>query len=601
VNQAQGPDRSALTGILLISAILGLWLIYFSPQPQPVEPVTPAAEQEEPEIRTPGDVPPAPTDSAFAAALTGDVRPVVVETDRYVATFSTRGGTPTSMRLKGFESAGGGPVELVQNGRGGALALLFNPPQGEIVDTRSLVFRPVTAGGPLRGDTLRVTDAPVSLAFDAPVDGGSLRLEYTFSPGDYEVALEVSARGTNVLAQSGGYELVWDGAIPPAESDSREEALNAGAYVHWGGETNRLILGEAGEAEPVTARGDVDWMAVKTKYFIAAIFPGDSVQTDGAELEGIRTGDPGESAFSEHFTARLAIDRPAPDAVHDFRLYLGPMDLRRLGPLGLYDTVEFGFGQTLTRPLARYAIAPAFAALKSFIPSYGLVVILFALIVKIVLWPFTATTFKNAARMRELQPQMEAVRERFADDPQKQQQEMMRVYKEAGVNPLAGCLPMLLQYPLLIALWRFFNSTLVLRRQDFLWAHDLSAPDAILQLPFAIPFYGDFVAGFTLLMGLSMIAQMKISAQPSGNTAQMKMMMYMLPAVFFLFFNRLPSGLSLYYLAFNVFSILQQWWVNRHTPKLQPAAVEVRGAARPRAGANGRAAKGKPAPAKKAK
>ena len=113
----------------------------------------------------------------------------------------------------------------------------------------------------------------------------------------------------------------------------------------------------------------------------------------------------------------------------------------------------------------------------------------------------------------------------------------------------------------------------MLRQQGFLWAEDLSAPDAILQLPFTIPFYGDFVAGFTLLMGLSMVAQMKISAQPSANNAQMKMMMYMMPAIFFLFFNRLPSGLSLYYLAFNVFSIAQQQWVNRHTPKLQPAAV----------------------------
>jgi YidC/Oxa1 family membrane protein insertase len=153
-------------------------------------------------------------------------------------------------------------------------------------------------------------------------------------------------------------------------------------------------------------------------------------------------------------------------------------------------------------------------------------------------------------------------------------------------------------------LWRFFNSTLVLRQQEFLWAEDLSAPDAILQLPFTIPFYGDFVAGFTLLMGLSMIAQMKISMQPSSNTAQMKMMMYMMPAVFFLFFNRLPSGLSLYYLAFNVFSIAQQQWVNRHTPKLQPA-VEVRGTPRARAGnakANGRATtNGRPATTKKAK
>ncbi len=604
----QGPDRNALTGVLLISVILGLWLLFFAPQPEtsPQTPTPAPAQVDEPaEIGRPGDVPPPPTDSAFVQALQGHARAIVVESDRYVATFSTRGGTLTSFRLKSFRQADADlPVDLVQNGDAGAIALVFNPPQGPIVDTRALTFRPSSAGGALQGDTLRIGTAPANLVFDAPVGAGSLRLAYTFPPDDYLVELAVSAPGTDVLAQSGGYELVWDGAIPPAEVDANEEALNAGAYVNWGGETNRLALTEPGDAEPVTARGDVDWMAVKTKYFIAAVFPGDDVQTDGAELEGVRTGEPGEAAFAEHFTARLAIDQPAPNQTDEFSLYLGPMDLHRLGPLGLYDTVEFGFGQTITRPLARYVVAPAFAALKSFIPSYGLVVILFALIVKIVLWPFTATTFKNAARMRELAPQVEAAKEKYADDPQKQQQEMMRIYKEAGVNPLGGCLPMLLQYPLLIALWRFFNSTLVLRQQGFLWAEDLSAPDAILQLPFTIPFYGDFVAGFTLLMGLSMLIQMRVSMQPGSNTAQMKMMMYMMPAIFFLFFNRLPSGLSLYYLAFNIFSIAQQQWVNRHTPKLQPAGVEVRGTPSARAGAaktNGRATNGRPASAKKAR
>jgi len=608
VNPQQGPDRSALTGVLLISVILGLWLLFFSPQPTPPAdaPPQPEAVQDEPaEITRPGAVPQAPTDTAFAAAVGAPAREILVETDRYLATFSTRGGTLTSFRLKGYRVAGAArPVDLVQNQQAGAVALVFNPATGPIVDTRALSFQPVGPEGPLESDTVRVTDGPTTLAFDAPVGSGLLRLAYTFTPGDFELGLAVSSPGSNVLEQSGGYELLWDGAIPPAEADANEEALNAGAYVNWGGETNRLALSEPGEARPVTARGDVEWMAVKTKYFIAAIFPDEGVPTDGAELEGTRVGSPGEPAFAEHFTVRLAIDRPQPEATHAFSLYLGPMDLRRLGPLGLYDTVEFGFGQTITRPLARYVVAPAFAALKTFIPSYGLVVILFALIVKIVLWPFTATTFRNAARMRELAPQVEAVKERHPDDPQKQQQEMMRVYKEAGVNPLGGCLPMLLQYPLLIALWRFFNSTLVLRQQGFLWAEDLSAPDAILQLPFTIPFYGDFVAGFTLLMGLSMIAQMKISMQPGTNNAQMKMMMYMMPAVFFFFFNRLPSGLSLYYLAFNVFSIAQQQWVNRHPPKPKAAAVEVKGTARAGAGraTNGRAgANGRPASKKRAK
>ena len=527
-----------------------------------------------------------------------------METDRFVATFSTRGATPVSFRLTDYRRAGtAAPVELVQDTTAGALALTLALARGRAVDSRALYFQAATSGGAFDGDTLRVTDAPATLVFDAPAGSGVLRMAYTFAPDDYLVGLEVSAPGSDVLVESGGYELSWNGAIPLAEANPEDEVVSGGAYVSWGGDTDRLPLTEAGTPEPVRATGTVDWVAVKTKYFIAAILPGNgegnAPETEGAELEGTRSGEPGRSDFGERFTARLALERPDAGGADAFRLYLGPMELRRLGPLGLYDTVEFGFGQAVTRPIARYVVAPTLAFLRTFIPSYGLVVIVFALLVKIVLWPLTASTYKNAARMRELQPQMEAVKEKYGDNPQKQQEEMMRVYKEAGVNPLGGCLPMLLQYPLLIALWQFFQSTLVLRQHGFLWAEDLSAPDVILQLPFAIPLYGDFVAGFTLLMGLSMLVQMKLTTQPTGNAAQMKMMMYMMPAVFFLFFNRLPSGLSLYYLAFNVFSIGQQQWVNRHTKPLSaevkgaptnPGSGRGKGAVNGKAKANGRAA-----------
>ncbi len=586
-----GPDRNALIGSLLIAVILGVWMLYFMPKAAPEDSAAPnaadttAVAEGDPldhELEATDAVPAAPTDSAFAGATRGTARRIVVETDRYLATFSTRGGTLVSLQLKGYLRAGSAaPVELVQDTTAGALALTLDPARGRAVDTRSLYFGAQATGASFSGDTLRVGDAPATLVFDAPAGGGTLRLAYTFEQDDYLVGLAVSSPGTDLLARSGGYELSWNGAIPLAEANAQEEVTNSGAYVSWGGDTDRLALTESGEAEPVRATGTVAWVAVKTKYFIAAILPGDGAAeapaTEGAELVGVRSGEPGEQGFAERMAARLAMNRPAEGQTDHFRLYMGPMELRRLGPLGLYDTVEFGFAQVITRPIARYVVAPTFVFLKSFIPSYGVVIILFALLVKLLLWPLTSSTYKNAARMRELQPKMEAIKERYGDNPQKQQEETMKLYREAGVNPLGGCLPMLLQYPLLIALWRFFQSTLVLRQHDFLWAHDLSAPDVILHLPFHIPLYGNFVAGFTLLMGLSMLVQMKFTAQPTSgaNAGQMKVMMYMMPAIFFLFFNRLPAGLSLYYLSFIVFSILQQQIVNRNMPK---PGVEVKGA-----------------------
>jgi len=615
LQQNQGPDRNALVGILLISVILGVWLLFFSPRRTPEPSTVPTADSTAALDEEAGETPEeilAPTDSAFAGALSGTARLVVVESDRYIATFSTRGGTLVSFRLKDFARAGSTDrVDLVQDTARGALSLTFDAARGRVVDSRALFFGATVTGGtvdttaaPGAGaqapDTVHVADGPATLLFDAPVGDGTLRIAYTFEPESYLVGLEVSTPGTDVLARSGGYELAWNGAIPRAEADPVEESTNSGAYVAWGGDTDRLALTEPGEAEDVRAVGNVGWVAVKTKFFIAALLPGTGVAgeeaptTEGAELEGVREGEPGEDGFGEQFTARLAMERPAEGATDAFRLYMGPMELRYLGPLGLYDTVEFGFGQAATRPIARYVVAPTFVFLKTFIPSYGLVIILFALIVKLVLWPLTASTFKNAARMRELAPRMEAIKERHADNQQKQQEETMKMYREAGVNPLGGCLPMLLQYPLLIALWRFFQSTLVLRQHDFLWAHDLSAPDVIFNLPFTIPLYGNFVAGFTLLMGLSMLAQMKLTAQPTtgANAGQMKVMMYMMPAIFFLFFNRLPAGLSLYYLSFNVFSIMQQQIVNKTTKPLAMSAVELKGSPRDAGGKRGGAVNG---------
>lgn len=607
MNQQPGPDRNALVGIVLISLIFGLWMLFFSPRPEPqpaAEPQAGAVEQEAAPEERAVEALETPTDSLFAAAVRGPERLVTVETDRYVATFSTRGGTPVSFRLKGYRQADRtAPVELVQNREEGALALGFNPPRGGFVDTRTLAFRPTVGARPFEGDTLRVGEGGAALAFDAPVGGGGLRLAYGFRPDSYEVTLDVSTPGTDVLAQSGGYELVWDGAVPFAENDHQQEATQSGAYVRWGGETSRLKLDGDAAPEPVTAPGDVDWVAVKTKYFIAALVPAEGEETEGAELEGRRTGELADPTTALDFTARLQLPRPDADEADRFRLYLGPMELQRLGAYGLYDTVEFGFGQSLTRPIARYVIAPTLALLTAVVPSYGLAILLFALVVKLVLWPLTAQSFKSAARMRELQPKVEALKEKYGDNPQKQQEEMMRLYKEAGVNPLGGCLPMLLQYPILIALWQFFQSTLVLRQHGFLWANDLSAPDVILRLPFSIPLYGDFVAGFTLLMGVSMIFQMRLASPPGGMAGQQKVLLYMMPAVFFLFFNRLPAGLSLYYLAFNVFSILQQQWTNRRQKpegvaeaqtdrkKIHPAGLATRhaDAATSRARKNGRA------------
>ncbi len=600
--EPQGLDRTALLGILLMSLVLGLWLIQTAPTEEEVAArqaasdsvvaaQAEAAEEISPEPAE--EAPTVPTDSAFARAVGGPERLVTVLTDRYEATFSTQGGTPVHFRLRGYDRAQADePVDLVSNEEG-ALALGVLPLRGAYLDTRVLSFTPVVDGEPFEGDTLRIEDGEGEIRFEAPVGDGALRLAYGFHHDSYSVDFQVQTPGTDLLTQGGGYELIWDGALPLAEADPQGESQQSGAYLRSGGETERIRLRKEEAAEPITRSGAIDWVAVKTKFFIAALIPEDP--TSGARLTGEQIGEPDGEAFAQDYSARVEMPALGPDAADQFTLYLGPLELRRLADYGLYDTVEFGdWVGWLIRPIAQYAVAPIFALLSSFIPSYGLVIILFAFLVKLVLWPLTAVSYRNMAKMRELQPQLEGVKEKYGDDPQKQQQAMMAVYKEAGVNPLGGCLPMLLQYPLLISLWRFFQSTLVLRGEPFLWAADLSAPDPILHLPFTIPFYGDYVAGFTLLMGVSMIVSMRLSSTSAAG-GQQKVLMYMMPAVFFLFFNRFPSGLSLYYLAFNIFSIVQQRLVNKqvHEAHEKGETPEIDRAARAAEKATGKQANGK--------
>jgi YidC/Oxa1 family membrane protein insertase len=594
LNQEPGLDRSTVTGIILITIIMGVWLVYFSPQPPPEAPADAPVTTEAPAAEEQGDQPRepivgpqqaqrTPLDSSFAAAAQGEEQAITVSNGLYRAVFSTKGATLQSFKLTEYDIAGEShdPVEMVSSEMG-ALSLAFTPPQGQYVDTRSLYYS--TPG--FAGDSLVVAEEPRELAFEVPVPGGTLRQVYTFTPDTYEVGMRVEQVGTSLLTNSGGYELVWDGGIPFAEAGGSQEAAASGAFARSGGEVEQInLVKEPTETQRLT--GDVEWVAVKDKYFIAALIPDEP--TEGAEIEGERYGEVGEEGFAEDYSIRLLMPRPR-DEADTYRFYIGPMEFERIGAydLELYDVVDYGFGSFITRPIAKYVISPSFRFLGSLLPNYGLVIILFAIANKLLLYPLTKVSYKNTARMRELQPKMEVIKEKYADDPQKQQEAMMKMYRETGVNPLAGCLPLLLQYPIIIALWRYFQNSIVIRQEQFLWAADLSAPDPIITLPFEIPFYGDFVAGFTLIMGLAMIVQMKVAMPSTGGASgtQAKVMMYFLPAILFVVFNRLASGLSLYYLTFNILTIVQQRAINK---SVHEEEGEEGNAPKPKKGRNERA------------
>ena len=544
-----------MTAIILITGIIVIWMYMMPPPQEPVvEEVLPDTNRIELEV---------PEDPLQAAAERGadtlnvvrhEARIVEVTTDLYTARLSDLGGTLVGLELSEyFQFDQASRVQLVDTTLQGAIGIEFQSPDGRNIDSRNLVFSTSRMA-----DRIEVTSAPEELVFETQLGTGTLALTYTFTPGSYEIGLRVDHRNASVFQSADGYEMVWNGAIPFSEDieNRQEEISKVGAYARSGDDVDGINVNRNEDAG-TTLRGNVAWMGVKSKYFGAVVLT--ARLADEAELWGERMGDADDPSVAVNFRTSLFMGQPRAE-VDQFALYIGPMDYRQIRQYeGVYQMVDYGWDafEWMTRPLATIVFIPAFNFLSSFIANYGLVIIALCLGIKILLFPLTRSSYKSMARMRELQPKMQEIREKFKDDPQKQQQATIKMYRETGVNPLGSCLPMLLQYPIIIALWQFLQQSIEIRQQGFLWAADLSAPDSILELPFTLPFYGDFVAGFALLMGASMVLQMKMQATPAAGM-QGKIFMYVMPVVLLVVFNRLPSGLSLYYLCYNIFSVVQQ-------------------------------------------
>jgi len=567
-------DRNVVIATVLIALIMVVWFTWMSPSTVPEQVTGPVVADsterfeieapvfQAPEPIVPGQVPVFTAgDSTVLGSQDGVVRDIVVESDFYTAVFSTRGGTITSMSLKTYTKFGSDEaVQLIDTTKGGAIGIVFMSPNNRIYDTRSFTFE---SSAP---NQITLGDVPVELVFRSEVGAGAIVKRYTLNRESYEIGISVSFEAPETFLAQGDYEIVWNGGLPFTEGDHQLETTKSGAYASSGGDVESVTL-MSDSFEERSLRGVVEWIAVKNKYFMAALIP--AVEARGAELIAERFGELDDEDVRLDFVASLEI--PITDSEADeFKLYLGPMEFKRINAygVGLYDTVDFGwdFFEALTRPLAKFIFIPTFAFLSSFIPNYGLIIIIFSILIKLLLFPLTKKSFRSMAKMRELQPRMEAIKEKYRDNPQKQQKATMKMYKETGVNPLGGCMPMLLQYPIIIALWMFLPQAIEIRQQGFLWATDLSAPDVILSLPFTIPMYGNYVAGFTLLMGLSMVVQMKIQAMP-GSGAQQKMFMYLMPLMMFVIFNKFAAGLSLYYLCYNVLTAAQQKLINSQLQK----------------------------------
>ncbi len=509
-----------------------------------------------------------PVSEKYGALFTkfekGDDKIIIIETDKYHAEFSTKGGALIKYEVKGFLTWDKFPVQLIKLDKGGELNLLFNSTEGKLINTKELYFNSSYTAWErkdIRGNE------EFKLVYEMPIDsnGAKITKTYTFKNDSYMFGIEVGLENSNKFISNFEYQLAFENSLKLTEFRSDGEGGHAHAFSEAGGELEVLDVTKKDEPLKSDLNGQTSWVSSRIKYFTVFLIP-EGKKADGSYITGTYSDLPNNGHEKDYSIALKMAIKNEKSEKNKFNIYLGPVDYEILKGYdqNLQSTMRFSL-DFIVRPIAQYAILPFFLFLHKFISNWGLVIILFSIVMKFVLTPFTRYQMKSMKKMGELQPKMNALKEKYKDDPQKQQQMLMKMYREEKINPAGGCLPMLLQLPILYALFGVFSSTIELRQAYFgLWIHDLSVPDVILQLPFKIPLFGvDYLSGLALLMGVTMFVQQKMTVKDPKQMA----MVYIMPIMLTFLFTTLPAGLNLYYFMFNLLSIIEQYFVQKKGKK----------------------------------
>ncbi|WP_069133362.1 membrane protein insertase YidC [Rhodohalobacter halophilus] len=595
-------DKNTVTGLLLIFVLTIAWAWFTMPSQEELErqrqeqlrqdsiaaaqvdqeqaePQDPIVEQDQSDRPEPVESTPARSQAmgVFGESTISDTTLTTIRTPLYEIQLTNLGAGPSKYTLLGHNTWDQKLVQMIGDTTRSAYSLEFLSSQNYNIETDQLLFEPLFDEHDIQLDA----EENVTLSYRLQVgENSSIQFHYTFYSDQYSYDLQVELNNMESYISGTNVELGWKSPLNFTERDLIKDAQSTMAYTYAGGVLEDFQLDAAGRNEQ-RINGNIDWVSSRTRFFGQYIKP--VTGANASTMIGELSGPPDEVGTLHHyqvFVQSSFVNNP----VLEYEMYSGPLryyDLRDYDEHA-YDVIEIGYAlfRWFADPLVRYAIIPFFAFGSMFISNYGILIILFGVIVKLALFPLTQKSFKSMAAMRELQPQLKEIQEKYKDDPQKQQKETIALYKKAKVNPIGGCLPMLLQFPILITLFFFFQNSMIIRQESFLWATDLSAPDYILDLPFTIPLLGDQLAGFVLLMSAAMFLQTKVTggmssgAAPSGGP-NMKVFMYIMPVMLLFIFNNFAAGLSLYYLVYNVLSIAQQFVINKQTKSGDNEVAEV--------------------------
>ncbi len=480
----------------------------------------------------------------FAANAEGEESHTTLENDLVVVTMCNKGGRIKSVLLKNYKTYDQRPVMLME-GDSSIFGLNFFV-QNREVSTNNLYFNVASSN-----------DSTIVYRLDAG-DDRHIDFEWTLPSKGYTVDFDIRFKGLNqLISQNTNYlDLTWRQDILQKEKSIQNEKATSTVYFKYPDEDADHLSETSSEKENLSTRSK--WVSFKQQYFNTTLIA-DASFDKPTRIEVIQHESETDSLLKTMLANFTIPFSHKSEESFGMQFYCGPnhfQTLKRLD-LGMEKIIPLGWG--IFGWVNKFMVIPIFNFLNRFDMNFGLIILILTIAIKLMLLPLTYKAYMSTAKMKVLKPEMEELQAKHKEDQMKMQQELMGLYRKAGVNPLGGCLPVVLQMPILIAMFRFFPASIELRQESFLWAKDLSTYDSILDLPFSIPFYGDHVSLFTILMTISTLLYTYLNSQMTATNPQMKWMMYLMPVMFLGIFNNYSSGLSYYYFLANMISFGQQY------------------------------------------
>lgn len=495
-------------------------------------------------------------DSLLELASSVEAEILSIENDKLKLELTTKGAQPYSAQIKGYTNYDGTDLYLF---RAGGSEMGYSIYAGENINTKDFVFQVAS-----------LTDSSVVMRL--PFAGGAyIEQSYVLHNDSYHVdnVLSFVEMGDVIPRNVTQFDMDWEVSVPRMEKGYKNESQYSMLNYYFSGEKKPESIGRGKNYEK-SIDNKLSWFAFHQQFFSAIMRAKNEFSSGSVAVNFVPESDESHNLMACKASMRYEFNRNGGSS-YENEFYFGPNHFNTLKDFDQKYEKIIPLGGSLVGWFTRFVIIPLFNFLHRFISNFGIIILLMTIFIKIVVLPFAAKSFSSSAKMQAIKPEVEKINEKFSkpEDAMKKQQATMNLYQRAGINPMGGCLPMLLQFPILWAMFRFFPASIELRQQSFLWAEDLSAYDSIWSFGTNVPLLGNHISLFALLMAVSMFfySRVTVQGQVSNDPSQASMRfmsLYMMPIMMFFICNNLSAGLSYYYLLSNLITMLETWIIKKY-------------------------------------